>query len=268
MTIPGESLSLSRAVLFLLFLSLAVASVSAQSEASTVNDTVGLPNTEKFVAAEGAMIPWISSDHGCRVSSSVPTPDCRIVTMAEYLAMPVLTLHNSDGSIWYQVIVNYDSPDHYLRKPKADFKPYAAKELLDDLSDSLVLRMVAESPHWYQVEVNEDTHATKYILKSDKAWSKVGWAFFFSWSFNVQVDQNRVKLRDKPDGQVIKEYEDLYYDRLKFLKLDGDWMYVEGIREARLLYYGWIRWRKGRDILVGSVLNNNKIPKSANEENK
>lgn len=268
MTRSEQFLSLSGFAHFLLFLAIAVVSASGQIETPSQKDAVGSPDTERFVAADGAMIPWISSDHGCRVSSSVPTPDCRIVTMAEYLAMPVLALHNSDGSIWYQVIVNYDSPDHYLRKPKADFKPYAATELLDDLSDSLVLRLVAESPHWYQVEVNEDTRATKYILKSDKAWTKVGWAFFFSWSFSVQVDQNRVKLRDKPDGQVIKEYEDLYYDRLKFLKLDGDWMYVEGIREARILYYGWIRWRKGREILVGSVLNNRKIPRSADEEDK
>jgi hypothetical protein len=231
-------------------------------------DAVKPPDKEKFVESTEVVIPWRSSDRGCDASAAHPTPDCPIITVDVYKRSDMLTLYNSDGTLWYRFSISPESQDYFLDNTKMAFKPFAPRNTKDILIETVVLRLVGESGHWYKVEVNEKTQDTKFILKSDPMWTKTTWSFLFNWSYSLIVDQHRGSLCDKPDGEVIKEYTDLVYDRLKFMKLHGDWVYVEGIRniEAKT-YYGWIRWRKGRDILVGSILNRYKVPETPPDEN-
>ena len=253
---------------FLLFATLAlsviltsVSQIITAQEVAT-DDPIQPPGQEAFVASDSVAIPWRVSDMGCRTGTVYPTQNCRLINNAEFDKADILTLYNLDGTQWYRFSLSSKSPDYFHTNTKMHFKPFALWGF-QDYPHALVLRLIGESDHWYEVEVNEKTRATKYILKSDPMWVKTTWSFLFGWSYNVVVDQNRIKLLDKPDGEVIKETADAFFNKLKFVKLDGDWMYVGGIGSAKWPFtrrYGWIRWRKGRDILVGSRLNGDKIP--------
>jgi len=243
---------------------------SGQSTENRTNNPVPKPSDEEFEDSIDVVIPWRDSFKGCDgVWSAVKWPDCPRIGGKEMDERSMLKLYNGDGTIWYSFSVLHGSdgapPDFVERN--ADFRPLAPTPRADNLG-SVVLRLVAESPHWYRVEVNEQTRATKFILKSDPNWVKTSWGFLFNWSRRIYIDQDRVKLRDKPDGEIINEYAAFHYDALIFRKIEGDWLYVEGVRNffTPNLYYGWIRWRKGRDILVGSLLNHNKIPESTRNE--
>ena len=123
--------------------------------------------------------------------------------------------------------------------------------------------MVGESPNWYEVEVNEKTRATKFALKNNRMWTKTTWSRWLYEGTNLQLDNKEFPLLDKPNGEIIKEASHLTFDRVKFLKADGDWAFVEGYPTwhiSDVSHKGWIRWRKGRDLLVGTVLNGRKVP--------
>jgi hypothetical protein len=102
---------------------------------------------------------------------------------------------------------------------KKDFGPLTIYEHNDPVN--VVLRLVAVSDHWYEVEVNERTRQTKYILKSDPLWVKTKWDF---WLANVAVihpGPDDAPLLDKPDGKVIEASESI---KVRYFILKG----VEG----------------------------------------
>jgi hypothetical protein len=77
----------------------------------------------------------------------------------------------------------------------------------------------------------------------------------------IKVDKDhREFLRDKPNGKVIEKSGDFEIDTVYFLKADGDWAYVRiGTVQPKIMK-GWMRWRNGREFLVGCVFNNFKVP--------
>ena len=221
------------------------------------------PSEEIFTDSTDLMIPWRDSRRGCDgVQSRYKLPGCPTdVRWPENDRRVMMSLYDEDGSLWYRFDIRVSDdgvPPQILRD---DFKPLAPKNV-DHFRTTVILRLAGESPNWYKVEVNDDTRETKYILKSDNNWAKIPWSFVFNWSQRVVTEARFIKLRDKPGGEVIKEYSELSFSRLYFEKLDGDWMYVRA--EYDLYpgkgYYGWTRWRNGRQILVGSYLNDFEIP--------
>lgn len=108
--------------------------------------------------------------------------------------------------------------------------------------------MVGESTNWYEVEVNEKTRATKFVLKNDPMWAKTTWSYLLAAMRLFRFEKNEQQLRDKPGGNIIKESADLRFYSFKFIKTEGDWAFVEGYKTKT--YQGWIRWREGRNMLV------------------
>ncbi len=83
---------------------------------------------------------------------------------------------------------------------------------------------------------------------------------------NLYLDKDQAQLRDAPDGKIIASSESIKFERVKFLKAEGDWAYLEGIAKPQTpnpeIYIGWIRWRNGRNILVGYYFNQFKVPET------
>ena len=75
---------------------------------------------------------------------------------------------------------------------------------------------------------------------------------------NLELALNHDPLRDAPDGRIIPVSADLKFNRVRFIRTDGDWAYVNGreLTNGTLTQpnFGWIRWRRGRKILVGAFL--------------
>ena len=247
------------------FLVICFSTVAAQTMEDK-EDKVLPPSEEEFQKASDLVGPWRQS--GCLYSIDIDTfywsvayPDCVHVSGQQSAATHFLTIYNADQSVWYGFSIDWQKPDFFKKKPKKDFLPVATS--IREYFDFVVLRMTGESKHWYEVEVNEQTRDVKYILKSDPAWAKSNWEYWLfkgtgrPYSNYLLVDGKREMLRDKPDGKIIEKPGDFDVDKLYFVKADGDWAYVKMPGNS---LRGWIRWRNGREFLVGCIFNGFKIP--------
>lgn len=221
--------------------------VIAQNSTDFKDSELLPPSEEKFQPdASDLVVPWRSN--GCYVDiNGAVEPGCHNVTEKESLSSDMLNLYNEDGTLWYGFSVQPKSPDYYFRDPKLGFLPFGTTPTTPT---TIFLRMVGESPNWYEVEINEETHATKFVLKNEPMmWEKSKWSRWLMIINLLKFVGEQPQLRDKPDGQVIEESADAKFENVKFLKADGDWALVEG-GVYQKTYQGWVRWRKGRDILV------------------
>jgi len=167
-----------------------------------------------------------------------------------------LKLFHPNGSLWVSFSLQPDDEDYVTRK--THFKPFSA--FIKRAPKIVVLRLEAESPSWYEVEVNEETRETKYIAKNDPLWARSTWELWLNRSARFVIDNDRTKLHDRPDGKVIEEAADITFPHFSFIKAEGDWIYVQGVVFLKRNYHGWIRWRDGRKILVGWLLNDFEVP--------
>lgn len=220
--------------------------VIAQNSAKIEDNKLLPPLEEKFEIATDLVVPWRSS--GCYIGTiRVQEAGCHRVTEKESLSSDMLNLYNEDGTLWYRFSVQPSSPDYYLRNPKLGFLPFGT---YPKIVMGVFLRMVGESPNWYEVEVNEETRATKFVLKNEPMmWAKTKWSYWLMEINLLKFIGEQQQLRDKSDGKIIEESADAKFENVKFIKADGDWAYVEG-GVYQKTYRGWIRWRKDRDILV------------------
>ena len=232
--------------------------VVSQTPADSGKDQFLPPAKEQFENAADTVAPWRKT--GCLHSSSEKDfygNPCHWVTKDESDNREIATLYNADGSIWFRFNLTFDKPNSLRNKSNKDFVPFAA--ITKDHPQIIVLRMVGESKNWYEVEVNETTRATKFVLKSDPTWSRASWDFWLTYNITLKVNTNLTPLLDKPDGKIIEESSQISIMKVELLKTEGDWAYVRtDINQKE--FDGWIRWRKGRNILVGTVFTNQKIP--------
>lgn len=239
---------------------------AAQNDAGPSEDKVLPASKEKFQEASDLVSPWRVS--GCLVYTwgvdwTGEHPDCYRARGKEWLNAHYLTLYDSDGSIWYGFSLEPFDSGYFRKNPRPDFSPLVKGKRETD--EVVVLRMTGESKHWYEVEVNEQTRAVKYVLKSDPSWTKTTWDYWlykgtqYSIGNFFTVGSDREMLRDRPNGKVIEKPGDFEVDRLFFLKMEGDWAYMQ-MPSAENRFRGWMRWRKGREFLVGCVFNNFTVP--------
>lgn len=211
------------------------------------------------------MIPWAALSQTCNSSTPNPRPDCRIYPDSETKTANPLSIYDGDGEFWYAINIEPKDPDYFLRSLRTDFRPLGP--IPRDFGNGkmsapslVILRLVGESKHWFEVEINERTRATRFILKSDPFWSRVTWADIFNMSFEVYIDSNHVKVLDRPNGEELAACTKVAPTKLVYAKLEGDWMLVNEWRGADARCKGWIRWRKGRTMLIGSIINGMRFP--------
>jgi hypothetical protein len=225
-------------------------------------DEIHAPSEEEFSAAFDVLAPW--RETGCgRGNILYKEPNCPVIRNDVYVMADTLTLYDKDGDLWYRFSLTPSKDDYLLKNKRDEFSPLAMPFLTINpyLPRKVLLRMTGESEHWYEVEINEKTRETKFALKTDPMWAKTNWSYWLYHWTNLKIDGAKVKLLDKPDGKVIESSAEIEFDTVKFLKADGDWAYVEGYHNNRE-YAGWVCWRDGRDILVGCIFNDNKVPES------
>ncbi|MGD9561360.1 MAG: hypothetical protein AB7F88_03440 [Pyrinomonadaceae bacterium] len=201
----------------------------------------------------------------CWTLTPNPTKDCQAIPLKEQEKYKIVSIYDADGSIWLKFRIWHPQEAGYF-EVKDSFSPlYPSHERLrrskEKLYGTVVMRLSKESPSWYQVEVNEKTRETKFILKSDPVWAKVDWTDIFNESINVLIDPARTKLLETPNGKPLTNCSDRREEH-RFSRLEGDWMLVNQNSTCE----GWVRWRNGRDILVGSLLNDQRIPQVEGRE--
>ena len=251
--------------------------IVAAQKTYTVNvEEMPPPKSEEFRTATGLLIQYGMKDMSCNPISANPKRDCPVVTVAEAKLRSYHYIYDDEANVWYEFSSMSSDNANYLNRLKDDFRPLGPTIYKDSLGgmtsygNLILLRIARESPHWYEVEVNEKTRDTKYIPKEDPTWAKADWSDIFNISFNVYIDPELTILLDKPDGKPIECKN--YASKHIFARLDGDWMLVNDWtsdfmkRPENTRCKGWIRWRNGREILVGSILNRNEIPNAKTNE--
>jgi hypothetical protein len=208
------------------------------------------PRAEKFTSISEVAVPWRMTE--CHPIS--PEPDCPRISREEFQNAGDMRMFDADGSLWYRFSLDRKSPEYFLTQAKAEFAPFAT---YPSLPVAVFLRIVAESPNWYKVEVNEKTRVTKYISKSDKSWTAAKWESWLQRRRQIKVDFDKTPMKDLPGGKVIEpKYVGEY--QVTYIKADGDWAYIKlGFKDVQ---YGWIQWKKGRDLLIGCAYNNFEVP--------
>ena len=233
------------------FISIGCHLTTGQTIRESKKDIISPPAEEHFEKASDLIVPW--SETGCHAVDVVSGNPCYVVTVDERRAREIAIIYNADGSIWLRFSLHAKKIDLIREKPN-DFVPFAIDGTV------VFLRMVGDSKNWYEVEVNENTRAVKFILKSDPVWAKTTWDYWLHVSISLEVDSARSPLLDKPNGKIIEVSANIPFTRVGFIKAEGDWAYVSMYSNQKE-YYGWIRWRKGRDILVGWLSTYRKVPK-------
>jgi hypothetical protein len=143
---------------------------------------------------------------------------------------------------------------------KEGFRPLAVPY---GIGSVVLLRISAESNSWLEVEINEDTRKTKFISKRDPMWSTTTYAHWLAESEQIRLEGTQY-LRDKPDGMPIEAYREHLFDDVVVRKIEGDWVLVDGVAGAQSgIARGWVRWRNGREILVGCGLNDGRVSSTA-----
>ncbi len=264
-------------VLFVLVIAFSFNLVSAQDSSDSAMVKFSPPVQERFVESTGLVMPWLAS--GCNYVRAYNVPDCRFlfpvstacetekfyggetlrkiqncyyISPEERKSKEFTELYKNDGSLWFRFSNDNKSPEHFdVSNEKPEFKPFSYNGFYAYLYGAAVLRLVSESPNWYEVEINEETRETKFIWKKDSNWTKISWDYWLGkiYDFNL-VNQ---PLRDKPNGKIIEESANLNFIYFTYLnRTDGDWVFVKGERKKdnnSKEYKGWIRWRNGRYIL-------------------
>lgn len=211
------------------------------------------PDDEMFEFSTGLIIPWGWLWHTCWAGTANPRTDCPVSTDKQFRANSYQRIYSDDGNIWYAFSVFPGDANHYASNPHKSFMPLGPYPISNvKLPGPIVMRIHAESDSWYEVEINEDTRKSKFVSKLDPSWSKVDWADIFNLSKIVSTNGDN-KVLEEPNGKPVQ----CSYDpgKYTYVRLDGDWMRVNDGYSSTDVCKGWIRWRIGRDVIVGTVLN-------------
>lgn len=246
-----------------------VSHASGQVAGPITQRPIDPPQKEVFKSQGGLVGSWL----GCsKMPDDRPEHGCnKTVWAEEFQSAQNFTLFNADGSVWWHASRLQNSAYRqigleWFGDGKKDFEPF----FFD--TRNIVLRLVAESSNWFEVEINETTRQTKFVHKKDPAWAKTDWEIWLKQEGTIVVPDEQ-RLRDAPNGKIVESTKDrVLGERVRVLWTDGDWAFVETI-EAPLSneerFRGWIRWKRDRDLLIGCYLNHRRTPvygKSPNED--
>lgn len=172
-------------------------------------------------------------------------------TIGKTIYSDTVRIYDNEGSLWYEYSLDEKHPLYYKKNPNPNYKPFCVFE-----ARQTCIRLKAISPNWYEVFVDEKNQQTKFMAIRDPFLMRETFESYIPFSHMVTFDRENNPLYEKPDGRIknfaYKE-EDLFSPRYT----KGEWLKVEIRRKPKLVprEFGWIRWKRDREILIGFVLN-------------
>ena len=239
---------------FLFTLFFLTVNIFAQNNQVNENE-IPVPAREVFKETSGLILPggYLSTrPNGGSVAANHPETE-------------TANIYNKDGGLWYRFSIYPNSPLYYPKNTKDGFSPF---NIIDNSWYRFYLRLVAESPNWYEVEINEQTQETKYVARNDHFFGRTTYEYYLKPGSMVFVDNKSVSLLKGINGEKIDDYIEEKRNDYSVKEIKGDWLRVtqrdRDKSEAERIS-GWVRWRDGRKILVGCQFNDWKTPESVPE---
>ena len=239
---------------FLFTLFFLTVNIFAQNNQANENQ-IPIPGSEVFKKTSGLITPGSylgTTPNGGSWASNHPETE-------------TATIYNKDGSLWYRFSIYKSSPLFYSKNTKEGFSPFS---LFANSDCDFYLRLVAESPNWYEVEVNEQTQKTKYVARNDHFFEKITYEYYLNPGSYIHIDNKLMPLLNGINGEKIDDYIEEKNNEYHVIEIKGDWLRVrqnDGNKSETERISGWVRWRDGRKIFVGTHFNDWKIPESVSE---
>jgi hypothetical protein len=232
-------------------------SVMAQSFESQVEvPTIPAPLDETFKETPDELISPARYNYCFSVvivyPERVPPADCKDRKPYREKDQTTLTIYRGDGSVFY-VFGRYIWPYDGVIIEELGIK------LLPAMGPP-VLRLKRESDHWYEVEVNIDTGLKKYVLKSDPRWARTDYGFEVRNGYHIKIDPTNAQFYDRPNGNRIELPENEIREKYRVVKTEGEFAFVEYDETPRGRGQVWLRYRKGPDLIVGTILTFFRLP--------
>jgi len=130
----------------------------AQSNSATVNE-IPLPDDEVFAKTSGL----ISSGRNVGTRQNGGSID------SNHPKTETMSIYDKGGGLWYRFSIWEDSPLFIDKNKKKEFVPFTS---WGSGVRHFWLRLVAESSHWYEVEINKQTQETKSFLTKDQYFAR------------------------------------------------------------------------------------------------
>lgn len=158
-----------------------------------------------------------------------------------------IRLYDRDGSLWFEYSLLDSSPLFYQKNTARSLRLIFPAKLS-------FFRLKAISKYWYEVEVNSETHETKYMRINDPFLKRDGIKLRILLSPYIKFDESKNPLRETPDGAVI-EYGKSGDRLFKAIGgMDGDWVQLEMLRSksetGEFGPRGWIKWKENQELLI------------------
>ncbi|MCB0488570.1 MAG: hypothetical protein R2820_10235 [Cyclobacteriaceae bacterium] len=148
--------------------------------------------------------------------------------------------------------VTFAKGEHYIDIATAP--PWLAPEYIKLDYDQFLFRVVTYSQNWIEVIVNNMNGQTFWV--DAQAVEYKDWGTFLTGVVAVEVldtDKNPIRGKALDQASIIASVQGA---QLRPIAVKGDWLMVSTVGLAdRIVPTGWIRWKKGDQLLISySVL--------------
>ncbi len=169
-----------------------------------------------------------------------------------------IPLYDKEGNIWHEFVFNEDVLELQKdKKPDERFKPYYPYKSFE--YSNPVVRIKGISDYYYEILINEKTEEPKYIKKSNSFVHYAWFDAYITFSDKISFNSKTNPIRETPNGRILEVVlSDDDQFRPKVWKMKGDWIEIVSVESKKYEdseIKGWIRWKQGRKILVGYMLN-------------
>lgn len=202
--------------------------------------------------------------------SSVPPPKRSNVTSSDGIVVFVwdesviertkglIRIYDASGKIWHVVDYFDDSLDA-MSEPGGKFRPFNYQ------TGNFRLQMLCtgKSKHWFEVVVQGESFPVvkKYVKADDPLLKYRTWEEYLVGNNNLRFDPEDNPVLRSPNGDRVTLGPVSMEDWIP-ISSQGDWLRIRWgagdnnkdvghPRSRNIGQEGWIRWRRGDDILVG-----------------
>lgn len=212
--------------------------LTAQCQSVRTQPEIGKPSEERFERTLG-----------------IVQPDTRAVGSSD--KADTVRLYDSEGELWFEYSLDEKHPKYLMASKTHKLRPLFPPAYS-------YFKLVGVSEHWFAVQTDYESSDRKYMRKDDPflRQSKIEDLIVIAREIRVNLKTN--PLYTKPGGNEVPSGLEVAGWRPVGV-ISGDWLQIEPIKPTNQpKVYGWVRWRRGNDLLISFSLLSGKVFSESN----